>query len=387
MSGDAAIDGTGTHLLLEYCLICDVSPEIYLGQTIGQGHADKQKGWEIKQDRVDRVNMVLNYIERRKKELKEQFPGCTVEVRPEQKLHPGDIYGRSDWYGTGDVILKAFDEQWRPVFVEVIDLKDGRMWVDAENNTQLQSYALGSVADHTVLGDPKDPFWDFAMRATIVQPKSSTPVRYDDFKFFDLLEVGRKLNEAAQRTDDENAPFTPDGTGKGHCRWCKHAINCEALQKSKQEKIVVGGMTLFKEGELTVRDLTNDRIAEILDQKDILLGILKEVETEAEERCEAGQNVPGYGMIPGRKTRSWNENEEEMVRALRARKLKPDQIWVKKLNTPAAILKCPDLTAKQKETLEAKYVSETVPMKFGRLKKQQPKPAKSLFDDVAPTFL
>jgi len=73
MPGEAAIDGTGSHELLEMCLKNGVSADAYDGQIIGTNHPDNPGGWMVDIDRIKRVNMCLDYIDRRVNELKAQF--------------------------------------------------------------------------------------------------------------------------------------------------------------------------------------------------------------------------------------------------------------------------------------------------------------------------
>ena len=144
IAGESAIDGTGSHLLLEMCLIEDVTPNYYEGRIIGVNHEDKPEGWLVSQDRIDRVWMCLNYINRRKEELLTQYPGATIQVQAETQTNPGGMFGRTDWKGTADVTITALIDN-RAVFIEVVDYKDGRGWVNAEGNSQLISYLGGQM--------------------------------------------------------------------------------------------------------------------------------------------------------------------------------------------------------------------------------------------------
>ena len=72
--GAPAIDGTGSHLLLEECLMSNVRSNAYDGQIIGANHPDNPMGWLVSIDRVERVQQCLDYIQRRVKELSLMFP-------------------------------------------------------------------------------------------------------------------------------------------------------------------------------------------------------------------------------------------------------------------------------------------------------------------------
>ena len=69
-------------------------------------------------------------------------------------------------------------------------------------------------------------------------------------------------------------------------------------------------------------------------------------------------------MRPGRSSRVWNDDEEVIVKALKGRRLKKDDIYPTKLISPAQLEKLDSLTADQKDKLLKKYVTE----KAGKLK-------------------
>ena len=346
IAGEAAIDGTGSHLLLELCLMKQVTPSHYLGSLIGANHEDKPNGWVVHQDRIDRVTMVTDYIERRKKELSEGFSGCSISVEAESKSYPGDHFGRDDWYGTCDVTMTVHDDGIVR-FVEVIDLKDGRSWVDVKGNSQLLSYLAGKLGDLT-----KDRL--IHTRMTIVQPRTRTPVRYEDSDKSTVYDAALLLFQAAKRTDYPDAPLVPDNKkGKGHCSWCKHKKNCVALREVKEKGV---NMLVDIKGDL--KDKSSDELSSLLDQKPILMAKFAEIEEEIESRLDRGESVKGYLMQPGNSKQEWNLSEDELVKKLKGVKLKKDEIYVGKLLSPAQVLKHPKLTAQQKKRFEESYIDK-----------------------------
>jgi len=96
VASEAAIDGTGSHLLLEQCIIKNVSPESLISTLIGKGHEDKPEGWVVDSNRAARVRVCIDYIESRDKYL----DGVIVES--ESSSNPGEFFGRDDWWGTAD---------------------------------------------------------------------------------------------------------------------------------------------------------------------------------------------------------------------------------------------------------------------------------------------
>lgn len=403
IAGEAAIDGTGSHLLLEMCLENNVPAIQYDQQIIGANHHDKPNGWLVAPDRIERVQMCLDYITRRVNELKQQFPGSSVIIEAESEADPGGMFGRDDWKGTCDITLICSDDS-HIYFIETIDYKDGRGWVHVKDNTQLLSYLTGKLRPFIASGPDKcRPFHPNKVqhcRMTIVQPKTNPVIRYqcstvpeDNFSPGYVIDKAIELSDAARKTDDPDAPCI---SGK-HCQWCKanpkrggHCVT--ATEKSiqvvtKMNEVIptqdLGDLPMFEQISKVITDpksLTSEQLSELLSAKEALMAAFDKCEAEVVERIESGQQVPGYAMQPGRSTRKWNEDEETIVKKLKGRKLKLDDIYPKKLASPAQIMKCDKLTDAQKQKIEKELVSEIA----GKLtlKKVAHSVAQSSTDDV-----
>lgn len=345
----AAIDGTGSHLLLEMCLTHDTRSESFLGEVIGVGHNDRPVGWIVHQDRCDRVNVCLDYVDRRKKELLEDYPSFEIKIETESKSEPCYYFGRDDWWGTVDITIDVYSDISSyistPCYTEVIDFKDGRGYVSEKDNSQLISYIYGKTGP--IFGEQKNN------RMTIVQPKTNPPIRYVDIRSDDLYDKAVKLSEAAKRTDDPNAPLIPDDKGgKGYCRWCKHRDNCEA-----RKGVSMKNANEF-EGLLSqdIDQMDNETLSKMLDFKPMVDAIFKEAQEKAESLIKQGQILPGYAMRPGNSKKEWNICEDELVKKLKACKFKKEDIYEQKLISPAKVLGHPNLTKKQKERFESEYI-------------------------------
>lgn len=360
ISGKAAIDGTGSHLLLELCIENDVPAIDYMGQRIGVGHEDEPFGWLVAADRCERVQQCLDYIDRRTTALTVEYPDCEINVEAESKSDPGASFNRDDWYGTCDVTITAV-KSGMPKFIEVIDYKDGRGWVSEKNNSQLQSYLIGKIPGITWSG--------VRYRMTIVQPKTNSPIRYEEIDGTEITAIRARLITAAIATDHPEAPLIPDDKeGKGYCTWCKHKPNCQALKQKKADNIMSAttdvttteGTSLFEliNGVVDdVKSLSNDKLSEIADVRAAMNEIFDSVEKEIESRIELGQDVPGYEMRPGKATRQWNESNEEMEKILRNRKLKKSDCYRQTFISPAQFEKLPGLTKEQKQRVIDSYVT------------------------------
>ncbi len=372
VSGAAAVDGTGSHLLLEMCLDNNVNADQYLGQIIGVNHHDSPNGWLIQEDRAARVQECLDYITRRHGELSVIWPGSTITVEAEGKADAGGMFGRTDWWGTVDITISVMNAGVCN-FIEIIDYKDGRMWVNAENNSQLIAYAGGRVRPHIASGPdlvrPFRPERVFGgVRLTIVQPKTNPSVRYQELTTGDLVERLVKLSVAARMTDDPEAPLVPDSKGgKGYCGWCLHKKNCNAgaiqslqVMENMNEVRVEGGNLFEVIGQAVgdVKLLTADQLADLADARAGITAAFDRVDAEILTRVEQDIQVPGYAMGYGNSSRVWGSTPEEVEKVLKGRRWKKADIYPAKLISPAAMMNSDLLTPEQKKRIEAEHIVE-----------------------------
>jgi hypothetical protein len=352
----------------------NVRAHTYDMQVIGVGHPDSPMGWPITAERCERVQICLDYIARRVKELKTQFPGSTVVVLSENRTDPGGAFGRTDWWGTCDVTLICGTDP-AVHFVEVIDYKDGRGYVRERDNTQLLSYLFGEIRPIIASGpDHVRPFMPFLVggcRTTIVQPKTHPPIRYCDVAPGEVVALAEELSLAAARTDDPDATPTPDDrNGKGHCNWCranpKRGGDCPALLDRSAELMKVteieGIDALLRQIHLALESpetLPGGYLAGLVAAKETVISLFKRAEETAIDHLNQGKEVPGYALTTGKPTKRWAEGEDEVAKKLRNRKLSRAQIYPAKLITPAQVMKLDNLTDHQKHRIETEMVQVT----------------------------
>lgn len=401
IAGDAAVDGTGSHLLLELCLTNNVRAEVYIGHQIGVNHHDKVEGWSVCSERADRVQQCLDYVADRVATLRAQFPGCDVVVQSESRSDPGGAFGRTDWWGTCDITITVFDQWKEVVFIEAADYKDGREWVAAENNSQLISYLFGKMRDYIGSGPQKvKPFMTDRIthggRITIIQPKTTPVIRKEELSTSEVANRAQRLSAAAYETDRPDAPLIPDNKGgKGWCKWCKHKPNCTALSERElntmQEITPIGaGSDLFqlaKEVTDNISVMTSEKLTQLADAEPGIVNIFTMVKAEIQRRIESGQDIDGWEMAPSRGSRVWAANEEEIVKKLKNCRLEMTEIYPKKLASVAQILGSKKLKPEQVERLE----KELVTFKAGDDKLQRVahkkaiKDVNTMFLDVTPS--
>jgi len=108
---------------------------------------------------------------------------------------------------------------------------------------------------------------------------------------------------------------------------------------------------------MDIKSATNDQLTKMLDAKANFNELFTKIETELTERIDAGIEVDGYALLPGRASQQWVKDADEIAKALKARRMKKDEIYPAKLISPAQALKHPSLTDAQKENIKKNLIS------------------------------
>lgn len=214
-------------------------------------------------------------------------------------------------FDTGDAVIISTGA------LEIIDLKYGQVVpVSAENNSQLRLYALGAIDYYDYL------YGIDTVTMTIYQPRidniSSETVTADE-----LYKWGNEVKEKAKLADDESIIECVAGK---HCDegFCKARPICRAYAEQKQKLAVYD----FKPPE----KLSNDEIAEIIDQADSLCKWAKLVKDYALDKAvNDGVRFPGYKLVEGRSNRTYTGNEKEIAVKLAENGYTEKQIFTRKL--------------------------------------------------------
>ena len=122
--------------------------------------------------------------------------------------------------GTADTVIQHEDT------LSVIDLKTGRLKVEAKENTQLMLYGLGAlndIADHSFID---------TIRLVIVQPRLDHIDQWY-IKKDELIKWGHEVvRPAAAKTMASDPEFNPSPAA---CQWCKARTVCKALAQQQLE--------------------------------------------------------------------------------------------------------------------------------------------------------
>lgn len=275
-AGEAAAIGTAIHELSEIILS---GKEVPTGTdpdhvAMAQGYAD----------------FVNTLVENPRKKL--------IEVNLDEglkSLHPA-------LGGTADAILVDGNH------LHVIDLKTGRVAVDANDNKQLLTYALGAMRQ---LKAPDT----IECTMHIYQPRVGHSKWTVSGNYLNLH--GRRLLEAAKLALSGDAPTNPSPDA---CRYCKAKTICPSMREKVQET----ARSDFKP-DTTVTP-------EMLDDAALVAAWADAVQSAAKAQITNGQSITGWTMRAGRKTKFWKD-EALVMEAFK------DNLKVWELKSPSAVLK------------------------------------------------
>ena len=346
-SGEAAVDGTHSHTLLETCIKSGMDAALYVGQSL----FDHEGQFKVDADRAARVQIAIDYI-------RNQSMNGMFTVISETRVDPAHLLGRDDLSGTVDVQIIAGD------MLELIDYKDGMGIVSAEGNMQLEQYAYGVLAGYKLPVNGAYPIKD--VRMTIIQPKLAlrgmNPITSHTVTVRSLLDNMGKIITQAAATDKPDAPLVP---GESQCKFCRAKGSCSALASNVMKEVgimfqPVVNQTLDVTQQSADKDpstMDDGQIRQIMEAAPLMRQLLEGVEKEALRRLEAGQTIAGLKLVNGRGSRVWALSEEETADKLVKMGIPKSAIYETKLVTPAKAEKLTWEKKGEKVTLSERQLS------------------------------
>lgn len=291
-----SLRGTAVHWAYAEWLAAGDAPEV--GRAAPNGVVLTQEMLEVAGECVGWVRAYLA-----------QNPGSRVLV--ESRVQIGEHFGLDPalFWGTCDTAVLA------PSELVVLDLKAGWVDVQAEENEQLVSYATGLCHELGWL-------WD-RLRLVIVQPAQGEPKEWVVTRE-ELRERAEELREPIQNALSGSPRYGPT---EGGCRYCPAAARCQALH---DEALALARREFDAPPEEVARRLTTEQVAELLQKRDLIRGVLAAVEEHALRLLQLGRDVPGFKVVEGKKNRVWVAGAEERLAALLG-----ERAYVRKLVSPA----------------------------------------------------
>lgn len=310
---DASREGTAAHALAEHVLKGGNFADLF-----GQKHENGQDYT------YDMVQAVGQYTARVQELVKGTGGALFVEV----KLPIGHITGEAGAHGTSDAVVCADRE------LIVVDLKFGRgVQVLAEENRQAMIYALAALDEFDMTHGPFE-----VVRIVIDMPRKGGANEWV-VSVEDLEKFRAQVAAAALATDQPDAPRVVSEKG---CRWCKAKATCPTLAA---EVAAAAETPVDADAETLGRAMALVPIVE---------GWAKAVKEATGERLRAGDAIPGFKLVQGRKgARQWTDAAaaETFLRSV----LKKDECYTATLISPTdcdAFVKAGRIGPRRQKTLD-----------------------------------
>lgn len=341
-----AAEGTAGHTIAAWCLEDgNATAQGYIGRLVD---VDNTKV-EITKDLAGCVQTYVDNI-RAKVEAYRLAGARSVELLVENRVDFSSRVGVPDSFGTADCIL-LIEWQDGTSQIDVDDLKCGRgVEVSAEKNEQLAIYALGALDQFGFMLSNVTRF-----RLSIHQPRlkreasewECTAEQLENFaKSLKMLaakamECTAMPIELVRSDRDENGAFrflSPSGKA---CRFCKASGDCPAQTQRVLNTIANDFVDLTADigpqiaaAPERVKNCDNAHVASLMPHLDMIEAFCKAVRARVESELLQGHEVPGYKLVEGRRSaRRWSD-EEQAEAALKAMRLKQDEMYDFKLISP-----------------------------------------------------
>lgn len=318
-SSEFADEGSAAHFLAANCLRHDKAPIFYLGKKIAVHAAgetwldetgafvDVRATFMVNHDMAEHVEKYVNAV---------RMYAAGSELIVEERVPIAHITGEEGAGGTADALILADSE------LQLHDLKYGRgVAVYAEENEQLMMYALGALELYGALGDFE------RVRLVIHQPRIGNLSEWD-CTIADLQAFATRVGIAAAQTSQtgDAALFHP---GEKQCRFCKAKATCPALAREVAETTAAD----FADLTQTTLPVPVD-IGAAMSKVDLIETWCKAVRAETERQLLDGLPVAGWKLVEGRKgARSWI-SEDDAETAMKAMRLKQDEMYTFKVISP-----------------------------------------------------
>lgn len=340
-TSEAADWGTCAHQISERCLRDGGDADRFIGQT----EKGKKYSFEVDEEMAETAQMYVDYV----RGLVDHYhePDCQLWI--EQRFSLADLNPPFDAGGTGDAVIYLPSEKR----LEIVDLKGGRgVVVDAKENPQLRTYALGAMLANKGL-DVRQ------VTVTIVQPRAfhkEGRIRSETFHVVDLLEWTADMMDAMRRSAQALAdrekitgPLTEQEWAKAHLRpgdhcrdtFCGAAATCPALAQRAMDAAGVFFEPINDEPRLANAPDSGspEERAKRLDMLDMIEAWIKEVRAHEHRMAELGQPAPGYGLVEKTGREKWADDAEEKVREIVTTVGLAEDKWLNpgKLRTPKQV--------------------------------------------------
>lgn len=321
-----AREGTAAHALLELCIVNNQRADAYLGRLI-EVENDKI---EVDDEMVGHINWCLDVIA--------DYAGEDGLVMAETRVNYAEDIGvnHAEAWGTSDVIIVRGNEAIS------IDLKYGRgVEVDPDCD-QTKLYLLGTVRQvDGLVADIEH------CRAVILQPRLSRSPAEWDCTVAELRKwaatVAWEAVEQRQQAAGSTALDSFLRPGEKQCKFCKAKATCPALRADSLDAVFGSAPSSVDEFENVsvpsadhIKPAADTWLSAVMAKADMIEDWLKAVRAEVERRLLAGESVPGFKVVQGKRgARQWTDAKaaEQMLKTFR---VKLEDMYDMKLISPTS---------------------------------------------------
>lgn len=318
-----ASEGTAAHELAEKCLRERQDAASYA----------MIDGVEVDEDMAIGVQLYVDWVR------SQVDPGDELEIESRLDLtHVSD-----EMFGTGDALIYKVKAR----HLIVADFKYGRgVPVEPQENAQGLTYAVGAIKRYH--NRPLD-----RVSVAIIQPRAphrDGPIRVWETDPISVLEFEADLREGAFAVDNAALDYAAVQAGLVYrepwderylnpgewCRFCKALPGCPA---ARQKALDAAREEFMPDKPLHLPALTPDRLGALLDEAEFQKMRWKAIEEFAHQEALAGRSPVGWKLVAKRAMRKWKREDEAVASLALAFDLEEDQIFEKKLRSPAQVEK------------------------------------------------
>lgn len=314
--------GTAVHDISAKHLEDGANLDEFLGKWVA---VDDDEFVEVTQEMIDCAKSYVATVRR--------FQGENP-ILVEQAVPIDHMTGEAGATGTADCIVIDCSANC----LTVIDLKGGMgVQVEAKDNLQLMMYASGALREFGWMGHFE------IIEMVIVQPRLFHVSTYT-ITVEELYAVEDEIRDAATGIAEitalgvEDESFNP---GESQCRFCKARATCGAAANQaltaiaddfiNLEQNVTTQLATVSE-RITVCD--NDHLARCYEAIPLIKDWINAVEARVRSELFAGNTVPGFKLVEGKRgPRKWTD-EAKAKRMLSAAGIKAAQYYEKSVISP-----------------------------------------------------
>lgn len=328
-----AWEGTAAHTLASDCLSQQLPAIAFLGRIIEVVEEGvKVAEFEADEEMCGNVQIYLDYVN-------DIVAANGSELYIEQRVDFSDVVEYPDSAGTSDTImLHPMTDMPGVHELHIVDLKYGQgVRVDAEDNSQMMTYALGALGMFEFTHDIG------SIRMTISQPRLShlseaeiAPAILRNWGSYTLKPgCAKGLRLRQLKREGGKIPLEMYEPNADNCKFCKGKAKCPAIRAVVKDAVGAEFEDLDAAQPLAVM---NDDVFldDLFPKLDLIYDWLGAVRAKIESRLFAGALFVNAKLVRGRKgNRKWAD-EVQAENDLKAMRYKNEDMYKMTLITVAA---------------------------------------------------